>query len=85
MDNTHAYTLWCILPTFTIKNSRNVGQYKKTQLRAVKGMYKRNFLAGLGFGFASGMMFLGFFSAGEKRPETPARIFWRTAGAWYIL
>lgn len=35
--------------------------------KAVKGMYKRNFLAGLGFGFASGMMFFimaaGFYVA----------------------
>ena len=28
--------------------------------KAVQGMCKRNFLAGLGFGFASGMMFLNF-------------------------
>ena len=38
-----------------------------TQLRAVKGMYKRNFLAGLGFGFTSGMMLLGFLFSGKKK------------------
>ena len=39
-------------------------------------MYKRNFLAGLGFGFASGMMLLGIFQ--EKTAETNG------FGAWEV-
>ena len=57
-----------------------------TQLRAVKGMYKRNFLAGLGFGFASGMMFLGILQPrklGKKRLLGTSRFgVWQVLGEW---